>query len=262
MKLIKIKFAALSAGLLLAGASVPPLVHALDAQTPSAAQATVTQTIVLQHIVPVDLLKSLHWDQTANLPAGVTKIQALPAQNALAVTATPAGFAKVGEIVKQLDIEPRQVKIVSAFAYASDADLKASGIKFDQVPVNEPSQKMYRFYATGSRVAQFLQTLTKQRAVTEEDITTTNNVTATISRSDAAPSRKARVQQFTVTPHINGDDTITLGLHWGFSDGTVNRGISTTRTVRNGDTMVIVIPPAASQAAGENTLFFVTPTVK
>lgn len=292
MKLIKIKAAALAAAVLIVGASVPPLAHALSSHksgmqaftTPavrteasaqaagtspaSAAQTTgtrsvETQSLVLQHTVPGQIIKFLHWDQAAKLPAGVTKIEAVPAQNALAVTATPAGQAKVQEIIKRLDIEPRQVLIKSGFARVSDAQLKASGINFTVAPTNKTSLKpTLAFYTSSPPAIQLLQTQAKPGTVIQApDITTTNDVTASIQISTTLPSGK-ELQQLTVTPHINSDGTITLVLHPVFAEGDVKHEVIATRTIKNGNTEVIAMPLVAPEAAGENMLFFVIPTVK
>lgn len=222
-------------------------------------QAAGAGIIVLQNTVPMDILKLMHWDHSANLPAGVTQIESVPIQNALAVIATPAGLAKVREIVKALDIEPRQVGIKSALAHASDTDLKKSGIEFKLAPLDEPGLKpVFVIYATGTLVIQFIQALTKQHAVMLGPfLDTTDNAQASISLSDNGESLV-----FAATPHVNGDGSVTLALHTTLSNGTVTREISTLRTVKNGDAVVIVMPPAASQTDGQNLLLFVTPTIK
>ena len=270
MKIIKVKYAAFAAVVLLAGASVSTIVRAVTVATPSGksvasvpAMQTV-RTIVLQHVVPDQLLSFLHWDKAVGLPAGVTQVQPLPAQNALAVTATPLGFDKVQAIVKQLDVKPCQVKIVSGMAHVSDADLKASGVKFEVAPLTEPaSNPVIIIYASGPPAAQFLQTLTKKDSVTQlGDITTTDNVQAYLKISTTLPGGAAISQQMDVTPHVNSDDSVTLAMHPRLVDRTVMHEASTTRTIKNGDTMVIVMSFAASQSDKANELFFVTPTVK
>lgn len=266
MKVIKVKLAALAAVLVLGGVVLPPLVRVPAAPAPPpepAAQAARIQTISLQHTVAADVLKLMHWDHSANLPTGVTQIQSLPAQNALAVTATPAGLAKVQEIVKSLDVEPRQVQIKFALAHPSDADLKAAGIKFELAPLDQPGLKPgFVRCATGDATARFFQTLTKHGSVTlGPEVTTTDNVEASINISTTASEQKVESLIFAATPRVNGD-SVTLALHPVFSVGGVTHEINTFRTVKSGDTLVIVMPPVASQADGKNLLLFVTPTVK
>jgi len=267
MRIIKLKVAALAAGLVLGGVALPPLVKVLASPVPPtepAAQAARTQILLLQHTVAGQVLRFMHWDHSANLPGGVTQIKSLPAQNALAVTATPAGLAKVQEIVKALDIEPRQVLIKFALAHPSDADLKASGIKFELALLDGPSLKpVFVKYATGNPVVQFFQTLTKQGVVRlAPDITTTDDVKAIINFSNSFPAQEAESLTFSVMPHVNGDASVTLTLHLIISSGTVTHEINIIRPVKNGDTLVIVMPPVASQSGGKNLLVFVTPTVK
>ena len=138
MNIIKVKVAALAAAVVaVGGAAIPPLAHAISphktipAKLP-AAQASWCQDPGSRSIPSAtDVVSLMHWDRPVNLPAGVTQVKPLPAQNALAVVATPAGLAKVQQIIKTLDIEPRQVQIRYAYAPASDADLKASGIALE-----------------------------------------------------------------------------------------------------------------------------------
>ncbi len=250
------------------------------ADTPAApAAAPTAQTILLQHTVPGDILKALHWDQSAQrfdstAPVrveGVTQISAQPATNSLSVVATPSGLARVQQLVKILDIAQRQVQIKFALAHVTDAGLKVSGLAFDSGPVPNllilpiPDTK----YAAGSGVATFLQTLAKQGAVTQAPtVTTMNNVDAslTLTTVDASLSlpTSSRLQvvssaTFAATPRVNSDDSVTLALHPVFQDGAAKREIKTLRTVKSGDTLVMVMPP--DTAGGKHFLMFVTPTI-
>lgn len=265
MKIVPLKSAALAACVVLAGIALPSLA-APSPLAETSSHATGTQTIVLQHSVTAQIVQVLHWDQAAKLPVGVTKVDAVPAQNALAVTATSAGFAKVREILKVLDIEPRQVLIQTAYADVSEADLEASGIKFDWVPQDQPeadSVPVLVRYASGDLVARLLQTLIKQSAVNQlPDITTANNNSASVDISTTLPVGQTKSTKFSVTPRINSDNSITLALRLALSDGPVKREISTLRTIKNGDTVVVVIPPGASPGNGKSILLSVTPTLK
>lgn len=228
----------------------------LLADTPAvpSAQASAPQMLRLQNVAPSDIVKMMHWDVASNLPAGVTQIVAVPLQNALLVTATPAGLAKAQQIIKIADIAPRQVQITFALAHASEADLKASGIDFDLVPLMPPSQKMYQVFASGNPVAKFLQSLTIQRAVTLTLLlNTANNVHSSLS---------ADTTELTVTPRINSDNTITLALSSALTVGGAKHPFSTLRTIKNGETFVIGLHGAGLQAGEENSLLFVTPTFK
>lgn len=240
-----------------------------DAPIPPSVPAVQAQTLNLQNVVPSDLLKSLHWDQNAQkfdsaAPVrveGVTRISALPATNSLSVVATPDGFTKLRTLVRLLDVEPRQVQIKIVRANATDADLKASGLVFESAPLpsllDMPMSDTK--YAAGNGAASFLQTLTKQGAVTEyTTIITSNNVStsATITNPIAQVS-----STLAVTPRINSDDSVTLDLHPVFQEGTVRREIKTLRTVKGGDMMVIVMPPNPRVVGSKSLLLFVTPTI-
>lgn len=236
---------------------------------PSAGAA---QTLALQHTVPGDILKFLHWDQPANWPPGVTRITAKPETNSLTVTATPAGFANVKEVVRLLDIAPRQVKIRFVLARATPADLQASGLHgFTLIPatVGTPGSAAPTSYlgmASGATATHLLTILTQRRAILQAPtITTTNNVDASISISGASSGAGGETFQFAAAPRVNSNHTVTLRLHPSLSrrvGGTtlVTQEMRTLRTVPTGETIVLM--NVFSQAAGDkNLLLFVTPTV-
>lgn len=64
---------------------------------------------------------------------------------------------------------------------------------------------------------------------------------------------------YAATPRVNSDDSVTLDLHPVFQDGKAKREVKTLRTVKSGDTLVIVLPPVA--ASDKSLLLFVTPTI-
>ncbi len=240
-----------------------------DAPNPPPAPAVQAQTLNLQNVVPSVILKALHWDQNAQKfdsaapirVEGVTHITAQPATNSLSVVATPDGFTKLRTLVRILDVEPRQVQIKITQANATNADLKASGLTFDSAPLpsllDMPMSDTK--YAAGSGAALFLQTLTKQGAVTNYmNIITSNNVGATLNVSNPAAQVSSTLA---VTPRINSDESVTLDLHPVFQEGTVRREIKTLRTVKGGDMMVLVLPPNPRVVGGKSLLLFVTPTI-
>ena len=235
---------------------------ALLLAVPAMADTPAAQTITLQHTVPGDIIKSLHWDSAASLPAGVTQVQTLPTQNALAVTGTPAGVAKVREIVKLVDIEPRQVQVEFALSHQSTADLEASGLEFDLVPLaSSDLPQGFVKYAAGPAVARFFQTLIKRgEAGQRPSITTSNNVKAAFSLTIQFPQGLSETTNLSVTPRVNSDNSVTLALHPQFTAKGVTREVSTFRTLKSGDTMLLVMPPAPPTDKG-SLLWFVTATI-
>ena len=229
--------------------------------------------------------------QQAQLPDGVTKIFALQSNNSLLVYGTVEGFNQVKQIVKILDIKPRQVQIKVEFVTASVTDVDALGINFDLVPYpgleissNQGSGSFggtvsglaptFLQYATGNIVAQLFQTLTRTRGkvVQAPLITTTNNVPASIQITTQIPffttgvvsnggvaggtttSQQANFLPLqtglTIVPRINADDSVTMNLQPVISDTTgqasvngipptIQQTLTTLRTVRSGDTMVL-----------------------
>ena len=228
--------------------------------------------------------------QGAALPDGVTKIYALQSNNSLLVQATPDGYALVKQLVKILDVAPRQVEIKVEFVTASVTDVDNLGVNFDLVPYPglelATSQGSGQYggtatgigptflqYATGNIVAQLFQTLvrTRGKVVQAPLITTTNNVQATINIQTTIPFITTTVvgngglnggttqgqnvsflplnTGLIIQPRINSDDTVTMNLAPVITDvtgqvvggipTTISQQLTTLRTVRSGDTMVL-----------------------
>lgn len=181
------------------------------------------------------------------LPDGVDKIYALEGDNSLFIQATPDGFQRVRDIVKNLDISPRQVQIKVEFVTASVSDVDAFGINFSLIPFPgvtisnnqgtsaDTTPQSYVQVATGNIVAEMFSTLTQGRGKTVQSplITTTNNVPAFINVSTEIPyvtttnivggsggNVVSNTQQnfiaintgLQVTPRINSDNSVTLRL--------------------------------------------------
>lgn len=234
------------------------------------------QTIVLQHTVPGDLLKSLHWDNAKELPAGVTQITAVPASNALAVVATPDGFTQVKEIVALADIAPRQVKVEYALTGLTAAQIKSSSISFDLIPVPgiagmQPGQMKY---AAGKKVTAFLRTLQARKLCpASSTVMTTSNVDTSLTLS-SFPSSLPNLEtlNFAFTPRIGDDGVDVLALRplatWRVpgkldADGTPatrTEGLTSERGVRDGDTLVFINLFTGAAGAGKQLALFVTPT--
>ena len=297
MKIIQVKVAAVAACIVLGGAALLPLAHAFvphkpDVQTVPApsllqvtsaqatgtqtasvaqattAQATKTQTIVLHHSGSVQFFKFMQWDQSEKLPAGVTKIKAVPTKNALAVTATSAGFATVLAMVKSLDIQVHRVQIQMACGDVAKAVLGSSRITFGLTPLDKTqdgvSSTLYAPSASGGPAIQLLQTLTKQSIIKKGlDITARSDSAIHINFASTLPSGQATSNKsILATPHANSDGSVTLALYIMLSDGSGKSEISMLRTIKSSDTIVLVLPPAVSSENSKNILLFVTPTLK
>ncbi len=229
--------------------------------------------------------------QQGQLPQGVARILALQSNNTLVVEATPDGYNLVKQIVKLLDVKPRQVEVKVEFVTASVTDVDALGVNFDLVPYpgleissGQGSgsfggtvtgvQPTFLQYATGNIAAQLFQTLTRSRGKVVEApiITTTNNVPANIEIDTEIPffttgvvsnggvaggTTQTNTANFlplrtglSIVPRINSDDSVTMNLQPQISDTTgqpavggipptVTQTLTTLRTVRSGDTMVL-----------------------
>lgn len=227
------------------------------------------QTLILQHVVPGDVLKLLHWDLPANWPPGVSRIRAQPETNSLSVIATPAGFENVQEVVKLLDFAPHRVKIKFVLARATTADLQASGLhSITMIPTTSEAARStapttYLGMASGGTAVQLLTILARHKAVLQSPtITTTNNVDASISISGASYVSGVQTFRFAATPRVNSDNSITLKLHPSLSrrGSPVTQEIQTLRTFQNGETVVLINVFPLSLGS-KNLLLFVTPMV-
>lgn len=234
------------------------------------------QTIVLQHTVPGDLLKSLHWDNAKELPAGVTQITAVSATNALAVIATPDGLAQVREIVSLADIAPRQVKVEYTLTGLTAADVKASGIDFEVIPVpgvvgRQPGEMKY---ASGKKVTAFLRTLQARKfSLASSTVTTTSNGETSLTLS-SFPSSLPNLEtlNFAFTPRIGDDGIDILTLRplatWRVPEepnasgipATRTEGLTSERSVRDGETLVFINLFAGAAGKEKQFALFVTPT--
>ena len=248
--------ACLTLGVLLS--ALPPLAAPPAAAPPVSVSAP--QMIRLQNVVPGDIVKMMHWELASNLPVGVTQIVSVPLQNALLVTGTPAGLAQVRKIVNLADIEPRPVQIKVATASVSEADLKSLEVNYHLVPLPASDLKQgFIQYASGYKAARFLQMLALQQSVSEGPIlTASSDVEGSLALSTTG--LPATFQRVRVTPHINFDSSVTLALYVAFSEGAGKREGTTLRTVKNGEILLLVMPPAS--VGDKNLLLFVTPTIK
>lgn len=245
---------------------------------PTTAQSApaASQTITLQHVLPGELLKSLHWDNARELPAGVTQITALPASNSLAIVATPDGYAQVREIVTLADVAPRQVKIEFALAALTDAQLQAFGIRFDPaaIPASAHAKATPTGYAPAATTAAFLRRLhTRGVPVQSMTLTTTSNVDGSLTLTGGTSLPHLDGVTFAATPRVGDDGAVTLLLHpqaLGHAAGNARRsGTSVAtleearlmRTVRAGQTVVLtpLFPDMAEPQ--KRFVLFVTPTV-
>lgn len=207
-------------------------------------------------------------NQQGQLPDGVDRIYALQSDNSLLILATPEGFNAVKNIIKNIDVAPRQVEISVQFVEANVSDVEQYGINFSVIPVpgmtassglDLPGAPTFGLqYAAGNAAVTLSAELRKDHAKVVEApmIATTNNTPASILVNQQVPYQTTSTvipggggtavtttqQQFLnipisliVQPRINADDTVTLQL-------------SPTITTRIGDATAGGPPPTLQQA--------------
>ncbi len=224
--------------------------------------------------------------QTSSLrPQGIDSIAANEQDNSLIVRGTPEGITELKQIIGFLDRAPRQVQIKVEYITTQVTDLDQFGINWEFLPSSNVATgfngggaasglpgSSYLTFAQGNVATQLLATLTSghSKVVSAPIITTTNNTPASFNFSTQVPFQtQSTVAQgsgnaisstsvtiltipnsLTITPRINGDDSVSLLLQPQLTSITAagsaslppttsTQTVSTYRTVANGETMVV-----------------------
>ena len=213
------------------------------------------------------------------LPEGIESLVSIDAQSSLLVRGTPTGIAELERVIAFLDRPLRQVEIEAQFVSLSTGSTKTFGIDFTSA--NGPFSVASTGRATGSgliigyarnnfrALLGALEAKNQARRVTAPRVTAINNTLATIGTLVSTPFRTTTtttpftgqvitntqqnyVTTFTglsVTPTINGDDTVTFRLKPQLSaqdpsaDGQAptitTQNVDTLVNVKDGDTIVL-----------------------
>jgi len=165
-------------------------------------------TIILQHMVPNNVIKRMHWEDTGNatanpnLPEGVSQIVALPENNSLRVSATKDGFQRLKEIVAGLDVAPRKITVHWEIVNVPQADWGRMTLETDKGDTKQQILAIQKgHYPT----------------VSSSIVTTTDGVEATVSMQTQVPFGLPAKRGFVtigtetkVKPRLNEDGSITL----------------------------------------------------
>jgi len=176
------------------------------------------------------------------LPEGIDYMMPYELDNSLIVKGTDEGIDELKEIIKQLDIAPRQVSIKAEFVEISTSQASALGIDWSLQRMNTsfetqfgPKGNVIVGFASGNVMANLRTQLLQNKAklVNAPIISTLNNVPAVISVGTEVPYWTSFVQSvgtagqtvsqqvvnflpvqstLTVIPRINGDNSITVFL--------------------------------------------------
>ncbi|MCL5103385.1 MAG: hypothetical protein M1133_04640 [Armatimonadetes bacterium] len=173
-------------------------------------------------------------------PDGVQDAKPFDLDNSLIVKGTDEGIAKFKEIVRMLDVPPKQVSIKAEFVEVTTHDVKNFGIDWSLNRLNEsfntsfgPSGNVSFGFTAGNLTAQLRAQLTSDvgRVVNAPIISTINNQPATLMINTVIPYWETvstvvgnnvinqAVPRFInistmlyVIPRVNGDQTITMML--------------------------------------------------
>lgn len=174
------------------------------------------------------------------MPEGIDYLMPYPADNSLLVKGTPEGIEELHELIKKLDIAPRQVSIKAEFVEINTSESSNLGIEWSIQRLGEvfethfnPGGNVVFGYANGNVMAnlrtQLLQN--KSKLVNAPIISTLNNTPATIQISKQIPywtssgyygtgttqttqtvNMLSIQSMLMVLPRINGDESITVTL--------------------------------------------------
>ena len=216
-------------------------------------------------------------------PEGIDAIFSYNADNSLIVKAqTPEAIEDLRQVIRFLDVKPKQVEVRAEFVAVSVNDSDSFGIDWRIIPAGNidvqtsslgNAASLSIAYASGNAVASLRAALLRQQTnlIQAPIISTLNNVPAQIQVNDTVPifysqqvvtqgviSNVTNIQFSTasnalqVLPHINGDNTITVSLTPQLQSQqnisgpggqtaprTSTNVLTTTRIVRNGETMVL-----------------------
>jgi general secretion pathway protein D len=179
--------------------------------------------------------------QRSLTPAGVDNIISNDADNTLIVQGDAPGIEELRQIIRLLDVAPKQVLIKAEFVRVDLSDADSFGINWQLTPSPNTSASTAVFgagnsisaiYASGNAVANLRATLTRSTTniLQAPIISTSNNRPASVFVNDFIPIQQTiqnitpqgqvitnNVVQFiqvsnnlNITPHINGDNSVSL----------------------------------------------------
>jgi general secretion pathway protein D len=220
-------------------------------------------------------------NQRSLRPPGIDNILASDADNTLIVQGDAADIDELKALIRLLDVAPKQVEIRAEFVTVNMQDIENFGIQWQFSPANNvdismappagSSPQLAVQYASGNAVANLRAAYVKQtnNVLQAPIISTSNNTQATVYINDVAFVNQSTVIQpqfggapvvanqlvpitasnfFTVTPHINGDGTISMFLNPQLQSQTISatgvprqtsQGVVTFRRIKSGETMML-----------------------
>jgi hypothetical protein len=228
--------AALLLSPLAASAQMPPISDTAKLSVPDIQW----RKIALRNIAPLDVLKLMHWETVnldpfkpvqvsqpvdhptyTKLPDGVNRIFALQSNNSLLLEATEAGYKRVQEIVKTLDIAPQQVKLTVRFV-AVPLSQKLT------VDLSNPSQALLQMY---SAKALFSEPIIE----TAEDGKSAYFSLPWLHLDQLHEITPSKPPEVPLTPRVNKDNSVTLSLS---AKEPTAQVLETIRTVSSGEITV------------------------
>ena len=233
-------------------ASVPPTAPVTSAANPFTAPgfpplapaAPVTGTLhwitfVLQHTTFATVCAATHWDRGGTLPEGVDRVFFLESNHSILVRATPAGRARMWEIVKEMDVAPTALS-----AAPRQVQIKFEWVSSATAPNTAPDKNV--------------ETLT---------------IMAEEGRKTQASSRHMRSgvggeETITVLAHLKPGGMVTLDITE-HSDTTAHPGetlsnvTQTTVSIKDGETGAVGSLMLGAKPSGQSAerMLFVTPTI-
>ena len=191
----------------------------------------------LLNSVPEELSKGVFL-----LPDGIERIVSVDAQNVVLITGTARAIRQMEDLIGVLDQPLRQVEIEAQFVELASDELKNFGIDFStENPYIPRTARAFQIGFVRNNFTARLNALIaddKAKVITAPRVTAINNLPAIISSSMEKPVG-GNAFKYSVTPSINGDDTITILIQDTDEPAEGKTNLTTIANLRDGDTIAL-----------------------
>lgn len=188
------------------------------------------------------------------VPEGIESMLAYDIDNTIIVrTSDEDALRELKEIIRLLDIAPKQLMIKAEFVEVSHNDLRQFGIDWQvargSLVAGNPgfaAGQVYLNYATGNIATQLRATMTegKGRLVSSPMVTTLNNLPVSLSIGREIPV-------FITSPTAGGQGVVVLQTQ--LQTVQAQSGMDVLARINNDDTITLTISPFVSDVSGQVT---------
>ena len=167
------------------------------------------------------------------LPAGIEKLVSDDAQNLIIIRGEAEAMRRVADLIEILDQPMRQVEIEAQFVELAPAELRNFGIDFSETIEKAPRIGFVRNNFTARLNA--LVADNRAKLVAAPRVLTFNNLITPLDATSKQGADGEKMQNYRITPTINGDGTITVLFKDSDDPATGKAGLTTVINLRDGD---------------------------